>query len=136
MSERESFLASLHSTPSLWERIRFGPEWTSEQIDALLRPHAKGFNFRIVREEFDDGVAFTIRSADYYEVPLHASSFTTPDNAPRELSQFLHCYIGWLRWAADEIEKTNSEFIRSNPHPNLQRRGKPHAEGSNPLSVD
>jgi hypothetical protein len=119
MSERKSFHEELHSMPVFWERVRFTSDWTSEQIDALLRPFAKRFNFRIVAEHFEDGVAFTIRSDDYYESPVHSASFAKLEDIPRELSLFIRGYIGWLRWAADELEKTNRGFIEAHPHPNV-----------------
>jgi hypothetical protein len=121
MVERETFHDVLHNTPRIWQSVRFKPAWTSEQIEALLRPHAKGFQFRVVGQEFEDGIAFTIRSNDYYESPVHRASFTDPDKIPRELTLFHHGYIGWLRWAADELERANKDFMESHPHPALMK---------------
>jgi hypothetical protein len=117
MSEREGFLTYLHSSPHTWPRIRFGPEWTSQQIEALLRPHARGFRFNVLREEFEDGVAFTIRSNDYFETPVYAASFENQTDTPRELTLFLRNYVMWLRWAADELERLNKDLFRNHPHP-------------------
>ena len=122
VSEQKSFHEDLHSVPAIWERVRFTSDWTSEQIDALFRPFAKRFNFRIVAEHFEDGIAFTIRSDDYFESPVHSASFANTEDIPRELSLFLRGYIGWLRWAADELEKTSHGFMEANPHPNMIAR--------------
>ena len=125
MSERESFLTSLHSS-RMWPRIRFGPEWTAERIDALLRPHANGFRFNVVREEFEDGVAFSIRSDDFFETPVHAASFENHADAPRELSLFLRQYVLWLRWAADELERRNRNLFLAYPHPTTSPKDDEH----------
>jgi len=110
-----------------WWRRFLGPDCLRKQVfppgstaDCDIRRDVArdvaGLNYDVVREEFPEGVTYTVRPLDHAVLPISPSTLSAYAAGRRTFGGFLSSYIRLLRSIADRLERENADLLKAANH--------------------